>query len=189
MFCTRSYAVGADTESVTKKSLKPTRRRWDEAFAYIESQPQLHDIVVSGGDAYYLQPEHLSMIGERLIGMENIRRFRFASKGMAVAPARVLDETDGWVDALVGVSNRAKRAGKAVALHTHFNHPHEISWITRAAAQKLHEAGVTVRNQAVLLRGVNDDVETMSLLIRTLADNHILPVRRPAARVSRRTRC
>ncbi|GAB1311310.1 L-lysine 2,3-aminomutase [Madurella fahalii] len=175
MFCTRSYAVGADTDTVTKASLKPTRKRWEEAFAYIESQPGLQDIVVSGGDSYYLQPEQLRLIGERLIGMPNIKRFRFASKGLAVAPTRVLDESDGWVNALIDISNQAKRAGKAVAWHTHFNHPNEISWISSAASQKLFEEGVMVRNQTVLLRGVNDDVETMSALIRGLADNKIFP--------------
>ncbi|KXX75227.1 L-lysine 2,3-aminomutase [Madurella mycetomatis] len=175
MFCTRSYAVGADTDTVTKASLKPTRRRWEEAFAYIESQPGLQDIVVSGGDSYYLQPEQLRLIGERLISMPNIKRFRFASKGLAVAPTRVLDESDGWVNALIDISNQAKRAGKAVAWHTHFNHPNEISWISSAASQKLFEEGVMVRNQTVLLRGVNDDVETMSALIRGLADNKIFP--------------
>lgn len=176
MFCTRSYAVGADTDTVTKASLKPTRRRWEEAFAYIASRPELQDIVVSGGDSYYLQPEQLILIGERLIGMPNIKRFRFASKGLAVAPSRVLDESDNWVNAMISVSNKAKKAGKAMAWHTHFNHPNEISWITSAASQKLFEAGVTVRNQTVLLRGVNDDVKTMSTLIRQLADNNILPV-------------
>lgn len=176
MFCTRSYAVGADTDTVTKASLKPTRRRWEEAFAYIESQPGLQDIVVSGGDSYYLQPDQLRLIGERLIGMPNIKRFRFASKGLAVAPTRMLDESDGWVDALIDISNKAKRAGKAMALHTHFNHPNEISWISSAASQKLFEEGVMVRNQSVLLRGVNDDLDTMSALIRGLADNKIFPV-------------
>ncbi|KAK3362968.1 hypothetical protein B0T25DRAFT_562009 [Lasiosphaeria hispida] len=175
MFCTRSYAVGADTDTVTKASLKPTRRRWEDAFAYIESQPGLHDIVVSGGDSYYLQPEQLRLIGERLISMPNIKRFRFASKGLAVAPTRVLDESDGWVNALIDISNQAKRAGKAMAWHTHFNHPNEISWITSEASQKLFEAGVMVRNQAVLLRDVNDNFETMSKLIRQLADNNIFP--------------
>lgn len=175
MFCTRSYAVGADTDTVTKASLKPTRKRWEEAFAYIESQPGLHDIVVSGGDSYYLQPEQLRLIGERLISMPNIKRFRFASKGLAVAPTRVLDESDGWVSTLIDISNQAKRAGKAMAWHTHFNHPNEISWITSEASQKLFEAGVMVRNQAVLLRGVNDDFDTMSTLIRKLADNNIFP--------------
>ncbi|KAK1781095.1 hypothetical protein QBC45DRAFT_406740 [Copromyces sp. CBS 386.78] len=175
MFCTRSYAVGADTDTVTKASLKPTRRRWEEAFAYIESRPELQDIVVSGGDSYYLQPEQLTLIGERLISMPNIKRFRFASKGLAVAPTRVLDEYDGWVNALVDISNKAKKAGKSMALHTHFNNPNEISWISSDATQKLFENGVMVRNQTVLLRGVNDDYETMSTLIRQLADNNITP--------------
>ncbi|KAK3330414.1 hypothetical protein B0H66DRAFT_61239 [Apodospora peruviana] len=175
MFCTRSYAVGADTDTVTKASLKPTRRRWEEAFAYIESRPELQDIVVSGGDSYYLQPEQLTLIGERLIDMPNIKRFRFASKGLAVAPSRVLDESDGWVNALIDISNKAKKAGKAMAWHTHFNHPGEISWISSDASQKLFEAGVMVRNQTVLLRGINDDVATMSNLIRQLADNNITP--------------
>jgi len=175
MFCTRAYAVGADTDTVAKASLKPTRRRWEEAFAYIESQPGLHDIVVSGGDSYYLQPEQLRLIGERLIAMPNIRRFRFASKGLAVAPTRVLDGSDGWISALIDISNQAKRAGKAMAWHTHFNHPNEMSWITADAAQRLFEAGVMVRNQTVLLKGVNDDFSTMSALIRKLADNNIFP--------------
>lgn len=161
---------------MTKASLKPTRKRWEDAFAYIESQPGLHDIVVSGGDSYYLQPDQLRLIGERLISMPNIKRFRFASKGLAVAPMRVLDESDGWVNALIDISNKAKKAGKSMAFHTHFNHPNEISWISRDASQKLFEAGVMVRNQAVLLRGVNDDFETMSTLIRDLADNHVFPV-------------
>ena len=168
--------MGADTDTVTKASLRPTRKRWEEVFTYIEKHPELQDIVVSGGDSYYLQPEHIRLIGERLISMPNIKRFRFASKGLAVAPARILDESDGWVNALIDISNMAKKAGKAMALHTHFNHPNEISWITSAASQRLFEDGVMVRNQTVLLRGVNDDLETMSTLIRTLADNNIFPV-------------
>lgn len=176
MFCTRSYAVGADTESVTKVSLKPTRKRWDEAFAYMETTKALQDIVVSGGDSYYLQPEHIMMIGDRLISMENIKRFRFASKGLAVSPNRILDKNDKWVDAMIAISDKAKKAGKTMALHTHFNHPNEISWITRKACQKLFEAGVMVRNQAVLLRGVNDNVDTMSRLLRELADMAVFPV-------------
>lgn len=66
--------------------------------------------------------------------------------------------------------------GKAMALHTHFNHPNEVSWVTELASRKLFEAGVTVRNQTVLLKGVNDEVETMSHLIRTLANMNVLPV-------------
>ncbi|CAK7206762.1 hypothetical protein SEUCBS139899_009568 [Sporothrix eucalyptigena] len=175
MFCTRSYAVGADTDSVKKAPMKPTKRRWEEALGYVESQPGLHDIVVSGGDAYYLQPEQLAYIGKRLLAMPNIRRFRFASKGLAVAPARFLDDKDAWFQALTFVAEKAKAAGKAMALHTHFNHPNEFSWVSEQAARRLWDAGVLVRNQTVLMRGINDDTATMSTLIRTLADNNIFP--------------
>ncbi|KAL1890246.1 hypothetical protein Sste5346_008400 [Sporothrix stenoceras] len=175
MFCTRSYAVGGDTDSVKKASMKPTKRRWEDVLAYIESTPQLQDIVVSGGDAYYLQPDQLVYIGKRLLAMPNIKRFRFASKGLAVAPARILDDRDAWFEALMLVATQARKAGKAMALHTHFNHPNEISWVSKMAARRLFEAGVMVRNQTVLMRGVNDDKETMLSLIRNLADNNIFP--------------
>ncbi|KUI60045.1 L-lysine 2,3-aminomutase [Cytospora mali] len=144
-------------------------------FAYIEANPQLQDIVISGGDSYYLQPEQIKSIGSRLIDIPHVRRFRYASKGLAVAPGRLIDPEDGWADALIEVSNKAKKAGKSMALHTHFNHPNEFSWVTEMAAQRLHEAGVTVRNQSVLLKGVNDNVDTMSTLLRSLANNNVIP--------------
>lgn len=175
-FCTRSYAVGANTSTVTKNSLKPTKRRWEEIFNYIENTPQLNDIVVSGGDSFYLSPEQLYDIGERLLAIPHIRRFRYATKGLAVVPSRILDPNDTWTAALIAISNKGKKMGKAVAVHTHFNHPNEITWITKLAAQKLFENGVTVRNQTVLLRGVNDNVSVMKTLIHILADINILPV-------------
>jgi lysine 2,3-aminomutase len=66
--------------------------------------------------------------------------------------------------------------GKHVCLHTHFNHPREITWATEAAGAKLWANGVVVRNQTVLLKGVNDDVKTMSQLLHGLADINIQPV-------------
>lgn len=145
-------------------------------FAYIDRTPHLSDIVVSGGDGYYLAPEHLASITERLLSIPHIRRIRIASKGLAVCPSRILTPGDAWTEALISLSRNARKMGKSVALHTHFNHPREMSWVSRLAAQKLYEEGVTVRNQTVLLRGVNDNVKTMKSLIRTLADNNITPV-------------
>ncbi|MFZ8260779.1 hypothetical protein ACO1K6_13480, partial [Staphylococcus aureus] len=77
-FCTRSYAVGVDTEEVEKVSLKANEERWKLAFQYIASRPELEDIVVSGGDAYNLRAQQLEEIGEALLAMDNVRRFRFA---------------------------------------------------------------------------------------------------------------
>ncbi|KAK8126262.1 l-lysine -aminomutase [Apiospora kogelbergensis] len=170
-YCTRSWAVGPHTAEVTKKQLQPTLKRWEAAFEYIRATPQITDVVVSGGDAYYLTPEQLAYIGERLIKIPNVKKFRIASKGLGVAPNRILDPNDQWSDALLYVHRQALKAGKRVALHTHINHPNEISWVTKEASRKLIEGGLTVRNQSVLLRGINDDAETVSKLIRSLAED------------------
>ncbi|KAF7524283.1 hypothetical protein G7054_g11458 [Neopestalotiopsis clavispora] len=170
-FCTRSYEIGADTVALEKSgAFKQRRARWEACFDHIANTPEIQDIVVSGGDSFFIGPEHLVEIGMKLINMPNIKKFRFASKGLAVSPNRFLDPNDQWTNALIYVSQQAEKAGKRMALHTHFNHPNEISWITEKASRRLRDAGVTVRNQTVLLRGVNDDVETMGTLIRTLAD-------------------
>ncbi|KAI4596248.1 hypothetical protein KJ359_005755 [Pestalotiopsis sp. 9143b] len=170
-YCTRSYDIGADTETLEKKGLfKQRRAQWDACLDHIASTPEIQDVVVSGGDSFFIGPQHLIEIGQRLINMPNIKKFRFASKGLAVSPNRFLDPNDQWANALIHVSQQAEKAGKRMALHTHFNHPNEISWVTEKACRRLREAGVTVRNQTVLLRGINDDVKTMGTLIRTLSD-------------------
>ncbi|KAJ8115919.1 hypothetical protein OPT61_g2540 [Boeremia exigua] len=174
-FCTRSYAVGANTETVSKLPQKPSRKRWEVVFQHIESDPSLHDIVVSGGDAYYLQPEDLREIGERLLSIPHIQRIRFASKGLAVAPCRITDETDPWTNTLIELSNKGRDMAKQVCLHTHINHVNEITWVTREAANRLFKHGVIVRNQSVLLKGVNDTEEALSSLIHTLASMNIQP--------------
>jgi lysine 2,3-aminomutase len=167
-FCTRSYAVGTDTDQVEKVSLKPTTDRWEQAFGYIASRPELEDIVISGGDSYNLRAEHITTIGNRLLDMPNVRRMRFATKGPAVMPQKILTD-DAWFSALVGVVERGRQMAKEVVLHTHFNHPTELTEITKRAMDRLFSAGVTVRNQSVLQRGVNDSPETMRLLIKRMS--------------------
>lgn len=107
-FCTRSYAVGGNTNTVVKKSQKPSRKRWEVVFEHIANDDSLEDIVVSGGDAYFLQPSHIEEIGERLLNIPHIKRVRFASKGLAVAPGRIIDGADPWVDSLIKVSNKGR---------------------------------------------------------------------------------
>jgi lysine 2,3-aminomutase len=173
-FCTRSYAVGIDTEEVSKFQLKVNADRWQKTFDYIRSRPELEDIVISGGDAYQLRPEQITQIGEALLGIEHVRRMRYATKGPAVMPQKILTD-DAWTDALTRVVEEGRRRHKEVVLHTHFNHPREITEITRAAMDKLCERGITVRNQTVLQRGVNDSVATMTLLIRRLGYVNVHP--------------
>ena len=154
-FCTRSYAIGLDTDTVDKVPLAKTPREWQAAFEYIASRPELEDVVISGGDTYQLPAKNLRLIGDALLDIPHIRRMRFATKGPAVMPMKILTDHD-WVDALTHVVERCRKLGKDVVLHTHFNSPNEISWITEKAVQVLFERGIVVRNQSVLIRGVNE---------------------------------
>ena len=172
-FCTRSYAVGPDTE-VQKVSLKTTSERWNQAFDYIRSRPELEDIVVSGGDAYNLRASQVRQIGETLLAMPNILRLRFATKGPAVMPQKLLTD-DEWLGELTWVCERARSLHKEVVVHTHFNHPNEITEITKRAMDVLFERGITVRNQSVLQRGVNDTVPAMRELVRRLSYCNVHP--------------
>jgi lysine 2,3-aminomutase len=166
-YCTRSYAVGMDTEGVDKVQMSAQSARWEKAFEYIRSRPELEDIVVSGGDGFSLKPAHLSAIGDALLGIDHIRRIRIATKGPAVMPMKLLTD-DAWTGTLIDVARRGREMGKDVVLHTHFGHPRELTDITRRALSRLFAAGVTMRSQCVLLRGVNDDAATMQLLVRRM---------------------
>ncbi len=66
-FCTRSYAVGVDTDEVEKVSLKATEDRWEQAFQYISERAELEDIVVSGGDSYQLKARQITLLGNKLL--------------------------------------------------------------------------------------------------------------------------
>ena len=173
-FCTRSYAVGVDTPHVEKYTLRVNEDRWHRAFAYIASRPEIEDIVISGGDAYNLRPQQLREIGEALLSIDHIRRMRFATKGPAVMPQKLLTDHE-WVDALTSVVEKGRKLGKDVMLHTHFNHPREITGITQDAIQVLFSRGIFVRNQSVLIRGVNDSTEVMGLLLRRLGYINVHP--------------
>src|SRR5579859_3602616 len=162
-FCTRSYAIGLDTDEVEKVHLRPNDERWRRAYQYIASRPELEDIVISGGDAYQLRAQHIEEIGNALLAIPNVRRMRFATKGPAVMPMKILTD-EPWLDALTRVVEKGRKLRKDVVLHTHFNNAAEITGITEDAMGRVFERGIVVRNQSVLIRGVNDSVEAMTLL-------------------------
>ncbi|TAM77220.1 KamA family radical SAM protein [bacterium] len=173
-FCTRSYAIGGDTETVEKAELATDPKRWQAAFDYVASRPELEDIVISGGDSYQVPAKSLEKIGNALLDIPHVRRLRFATKGIAVIPSKILTD-HAWVDALTRVVERGRSMGKDVCVHTHINSPNEITWITQQAMQVLFERGIYVRNQSVLIRGVNDTPETMRLLVKRLGYVNIHP--------------
>jgi len=173
-FCTRSYAVGIDTEDVEKIQLKVNRDRWAKVFEYIRQTPHLEDIVVSGGDAYQLKATQMQELGDGLLSVPHLKRIRIATKGPAIMPMKLLTDI-AWVDALTDMVNRGRQQGVEVCVHTHFNHPNEITGISKDALDVLFRRGITVRNQSVMQRGVNDDVDTMRLLVRKLSEINVHP--------------
>lgn len=174
-FCTRSYAIGAGTEMIGEKvRMRASLARWEEAFAYLEKTEEVEDVVISGGDAYNLKPEHLQFIGERLLSIGHIRRIRFATKGLCVMPQKILSD-HAWVDALSRTVDFARRLHKDAVVHTHFNNANEITGITERAMQKLVSRGIYVRAQTVLQRTVNDSAERMQLLVSRLSYVNIHP--------------
>jgi len=82
---------------------------------------------------------------------------------------------NAWTDALTRIVEKGRTLHKEVVLHTHFNHPREITSITEAAMNKLFERGITVRNQSVLQRRVNDTPEVMGLLVKRLGHVNVHP--------------
>ncbi len=173
-FCTRSYAIGPDTDTVKKNSYNLQTQRWEKAFAYIASRPEIEDVVISGGDTYMLSPKKLRQVGEVLLDIPHVRRIRFATKGPAVMPMKILTHHE-WRDTLVDLVRIGRDRCKEVCLHTHFNTTNEITDITREAMDVLFREGVKVRNQSVLIRGVNDDADHMISLVRQLSFMNVQP--------------
>lgn len=173
-YCTRSRLVGGSTPAKSKQPYGAAKSGWEETFDYIWRHPEIEDVVISGGDAFMLRAEIIEHIGDRLLEIPHIRRFRYATKGLSVLPMKITSDND-WVQALQKISDRGRSMMKEVCVHTHFGSEHEMSQWTLGAMQRLTELGIKVRNQSVLLRGVNDSFESMYQTIKKLSYLNIQP--------------
>ncbi len=173
-YCTRSRIIGGSTESVEKETYGANQKNWDDVFEYLQRNPLVEDVVISGGDSFMLTPKQLKYIGENLLKIPHIRRIRYATKGIAIFPQKVLSD-QAWFQALSDVHKMGRSYGKQVVVHTHFSSPIEITKWTQMAMDRLFQEGITVRNQAVLQDGVNNSVELMVKLTRQLSFINIQP--------------
>ena len=173
-YCTRAYAVGSDTDTAEKVSIKASKERWKDMFNYLKNNKQIQDVVISGGDSFRLRANQVKEIGEELLKIDHIRRFRFATKGLAIMPMKILTD-NAWTDAVVRITNKARKQYKEVCIHTHFNHSNEITNITKDAMDCLFSRGVKVRNQSVFQSHVNDTAENMISLVKDLSYINIQP--------------
>ena len=173
-YCTRSRIIGGSTETVDKSTYGANQKRWDDVFEYLQRNSLIEDVVISGGDSFMLTAPQLKYIGENLLKIPHIRRIRYATKGIAIFPQKILTDDD-WFQALVDVQKMGRSYGKQVVIHTHFSSPIEMTKWSQKAMDRLFQEGIMVRNQAVLQAGVNDKVEDMVLMTRQLSFINIQP--------------
>jgi lysine 2,3-aminomutase len=168
--CTRMDLVGNSTPSVEKLrfDLKPVDRL-DAMMAYLRRTPSVRDVVVSGGDVANLPWPRLEQFLMRLLEIDNIRDIRLATKALAGMPQHWLQPA--VVEGVARVATLARSRGVSLAIHTHVNHAQSVTPLVAEAAGAMLAAGVRdVRNQGVLLDGVNADPHTLLDLCFALLD-------------------
>lgn len=135
------------------------------ALDYIRGQPQVWEVILSGGDPLILSPRRLGRIAAGLATAEHVRILRVHSRVPVAAPERITPEL---LAALRG-------ARQTVWLVLHVNHPDELDDAALAACARLADAGIPLMSQSVLLRGVNDDAATLERLFRRLVEHRVRP--------------
>jgi len=141
------------------------KRNWQQALEYIRQQPQLDEIIFSGGDPLMAKDSELEWLISELEQIPHLKRLRIHSRLPVVIPARI---TRRFCQLLA--DSRLQ-----TLLVTHINHAQEIDDELRQAMQQLKQAGVTLLNQSVLLRGINDSGTMLAELSNALFDAGILP--------------
>ena len=168
--CTRMDLVGNSTPVVPKLKfdLKPVDRL-DRMVDYLRRSPQVRDVVVSGGDVANMPWKNLEAFVARLLEIDNIRDIRLASKALMGLPQHWLQ--DDVVDGVARLARVARERGVHLAIHTHVNAAQSVTPAVARATRAMLEAGVRdVRNQGVLMRGVNDTADDLLDLCFALQD-------------------
>ena len=156
-FCFRREVVGKKPAMLGPAVL-------ERAYAYIREQPEVWEVIVTGGDPFVLAPRRLAAIVGALDEIRHLGVIRFHTRVPVVDPGRV---TPALVAALT--------AEKAVYVVIHANHPRELTAAAKAAVTRLIRAGIPVLSQTVLLRGVNDDAAVLEALFRGLVAMRVKP--------------
>lgn len=142
-----------------------SKQHWRQAIAYIAEQPAIDEVIWSGGDPLMAKDQELTWLIEQLEQIPQLRRLRIHTRLPVVIPARITQKL---------VARLASSRLQAIMV-THINHAQEINQEMTARLAQLRMAGVTLLNQAVLLRGINDSVHALLDLSQVLFKAGILP--------------
>jgi lysine 2,3-aminomutase len=174
--CTRMDLVGNSTPTISKTrlTLHPADRQ-DRMLDYLRATPTVRDVVVSGGDVANVPWPRLESFVIHLLEIDTIRDIRLATKALAALPQHWLQAK--VLDGVNRVAHIAAARGVNLALHTHINHVQSVTPLVAAVARALLDAGLRdVRNQGVLLRGVNATADDLlDLCFALQGEANILP--------------
>jgi lysine 2,3-aminomutase len=157
-YCTRSHMVSKENHITATKS------QWELGFQYIESHSEIRDVIVSGGDPLTLRDDQIEYILHRLRNIKHVEIIRIGTKVPVVLPMRITPE----------LMNILKKY-HPLYMSIHFSHPDELSEETRLACNMLADAGIPLGSQSVLLKGINDNIETFRRLNKGLLSVRVRP--------------
>jgi lysine 2,3-aminomutase len=158
-FCFRREMVGPSGE----QALTPAKL--DVALAYIANNPAIFEVILTGGDPFILSPRRIADVTARLAPIAHVQVIRWHTRVPVVDPSRVTAE----------LTHALQAKGKAVFVAIHVNHAREFSDAAKAAIARLADASIPLISQTVLLKGINDNPETMTALLRACVANRIKP--------------
>jgi lysine 2,3-aminomutase len=169
--CTRMDLVGNDVPQVEKLRFEiPQKERYQRILDYLRRTPAIRDVVVSGGDVANLPIVVLEGFVSALMDLPNIRDIRLATKGLMGIPQHFLQ--DEVLKGLERLAKKARERGVDIAVHTHVNHAQSLTPLVAKAVRQLLDMGYRdVRNQGVLMRGVNNSADALLELCFTLLDH------------------
>lgn len=147
------------------QSFQPTSDDWQNIIESVENNESIHEVILSGGDPLLLSDRRLAQLAKRLAAIPHVTTLRLHTRLPVVIPQRVDSALLSWVE--------HTRLNIVMVLHS--NHPNELDDAVFDATRRLRAAGVTLLNQSVLLRGVNDDVKTLTRLSHRLFQLGVLP--------------
>ena len=156
-FCTRKRKVGTPKMRINEQTL-------DAGFNYLRKTPQIREVLLSGGDPLLLSDSRLEDILSRLKEIPSIEVIRIGTRVPCTLPMRVTDELAALL-----------KKFHPLYINTHFNHPAEITPEATLACTRLADAGIPLGCQTVLLKGVNDDAQTIYRLMRKLLAIRVKP--------------
>jgi lysine 2,3-aminomutase len=155
--CTRKRVTGCRETCMSESRLR-------RCVEYLSKHPEIHDVVISGGDPLTLPTDALEQVVAAVRSVKTVDVIRIGTRTPVTLPFRITDELVAML-----------RKYHPVWVNTHFNHPNEITPESTVACQRLADAGIPVGNQSVLLKGINDDPGTMESLLRGLLRMRVRP--------------